>query len=339
MMRPMIDDALGRTALVTGGAGFLGSHIVAQLRAAGVRVRVLALPDEPLGDLARTDDVEIVRGDIRSPDDCRRACEGMATVFHAAAMYSAWVADPEAMYRVNVGGTFHVLEAARQAGAAKIIVTASVVALGRPAAETLGDEHTRYDAWDLDFPYSRSKHLSMQLALDFAAWGTDVRVVCPAIVVGPGDRTPTPSGRLVLALAKGKAPGYTAGGAAYVDVRDAAAGHLAAARLGRAGETYVLSAHNLDNAAFVRAVAEAAGRRPILLPIPLPAALAWAGVLETIAAKRGTIPDVTRTFLRYGKKRSFFTSTKAERELGLTFRPFAETLADALAWFRERGMV
>ena len=87
-MPAMIDDALGRTALVTGGAGFLGSHIVAQLRAAGVRVRVLALPDEPLGDLAG-DDVEIVRGDIRSPDDCRRATEGMDTVFHAAAMYSA----------------------------------------------------------------------------------------------------------------------------------------------------------------------------------------------------------------------------------------------------------
>jgi dihydroflavonol-4-reductase len=263
----------------------------------------------------------------------------MDTVFHAAAMYSAWVADPEAMYRVNVGGTFHVLEAARRAGATKIVVTASVVALGRPAPGTLGDEHTTYDAWDLDFPYSRSKHLAMQLALDFAAWGTDVRVVCPGIVVGPGDRGPTPSGRLVLALAKGEAPGYTQGGAAYVDVRDAAAGHLAAARRGRAGESYVLAAHNLDNAAFVRAVANAAGRRAILLPIPLPAALAWAGVLETIAAARGTIPDVTRTFLRYGAKASAFASTKAQDELGLAFRPFAETLADALAWFREHDMI
>lgn len=325
-------------ALVTGAPGFLGSHIVAQLLDAGVRVRALALPDEPLTNLDGKA-VELLRGDVRSPADCRRAVEGVDIVFHAAAVYSAWVADPEAMYRVNLGGTFHVLEAARRAGVSKTIVTASVVALGRPTPGSIGDEHTRYDAWDLDFPYGRSKHLAMQLALDFAAWDMDVRVVCPGIVVGPGDRAPTPSGRLVLALAKGNAPGYTRGGAAYVDVRDAAAAHLAVARRGRAGETYVVAAHNLDNAAFVRAVASAAGRRPILVPIPLSAALGWARVLETIAARRGTTPDVTRTFLRYGATPSFFTSAKATTELGLEFRPFDETLRDALAWFREHGML
>jgi dihydroflavonol-4-reductase len=330
-------ETLGERALVTGGAGFLGSHVVAQLVRRGVRVRVLALPAEPLDNLADLD-VEVVRGDIRSPDDCRNAVHGVDTVFHVAAMYSAWVKDPEAMYRVNVGGTFHVLEAARREGVGKTIVTASVVALGRPPQGTIGDESTQYDGWALDFPYGRSKHLAMQLALDVAAWGTDVRVVCPAVVLGPGDRGPTPSGRLVLALAAGKAPGYTKGGASYVDVRDAAAGHLAAATRGRAGEIYVLSGHDLSNAALVRAVAEAAGRRPLLLPVPQRLALAWAGVLETLADRRGTIPDVTRTFLRYGSREAFFSSAKATAELGVHFRPIEETLRDAVAWFRAREM-
>ncbi|HET6584447.1 MAG TPA: SDR family NAD(P)-dependent oxidoreductase, partial [Nannocystaceae bacterium] len=150
---------LGRTALVTGAPGFLGSHIAAQLLDAGVHVRALALPDEPLTNLAGKD-VEIVRGDVRSAADCRRAVAGVDTVFHAAAMYSAWVRDPEAMYRVNVGGTFHVLEAARRAGVGKTIVTASVVALGRPVPGSIGDERTAYDGWELDFPYGRSKHLA-----------------------------------------------------------------------------------------------------------------------------------------------------------------------------------
>ncbi len=330
-------DGIGRAALVTGGAGFLGSHVVAQLHQAGVAVRVLALPDEPTTEIDGT--VEIVRGDIRSPQDCARAVAGMDTVFHVAAMYAGWVTDPEAMYRTNVGGTFHVLEAARREGVGKIIVTASVVAIGRPPEGAIGDETTRYDGWALDFPYGRSKHLAMQLALDVAAWGTDVRVVCPAVVIGPGDRTPTPSGRLVLALARGKAPGYTAGGASYVDVRDAAAGHLAAATRGKPGETYVLAGHDLDNASLVRTIATAAGRRPLLVPVPQAAALAWAGMLEAIAIRRGTIPDVTRTFLRYGSRRAFFSGAKAMRELGITYRPLADTVADALAWFRTARML
>ena len=329
-------DGLGRSALVTGAPGFLGSHVVRQLCTAGVRVRALALPDEPLDNLAGLD-VEVIRGDVRSPADCRRAVEGIDTVFHGAAIYAAWVPDPEAMYRVNVGGTFHVLEAARRAGVRTSVLTASIVALGRPRPGTIGDERTSYGDWDIDFHYSRSKHLAMQLALDMAAWGLDVRVVCPGVLVGPGDRAPTPSGRLVLALARGEAPGYTPGGASYVDVRDAAAAHLAAARRGRAGETYVVAGHHLDNAQLVKAVAKACGRRPLLLPVPQRIALAWAGLLEAIATRRGTTPDLTRVFVRYGAQRSFFSSDKAITELGVRFRPIADSFADALAWFREHG--
>jgi dihydroflavonol-4-reductase len=297
----------------------------------------MALPDEPLDNLEGLD-VEVIRGNVLSVDDAKRVTEGIDTVYHAAAIYESWAPDPGPMYRVNLQGTFNILEAARRAEVHRVVYTASVAALGRPAPGQLGDEDTPYEAWDIDFPYSRSKYLSMLLAQEFAAWGLDVRIVCPGVVIGPGDRAPTPSGRLILAVAKGKAPGYSAGGISYVDVRDAAAGHLAAARLGQPGETYVVGGHNLDNKAFLTAVGRICGHRLRPRKVPMALARAWATALEQLAVRRGKKPELTRVFLDYASRECFFDSGKAKRELGVSFRPFEDTVRDAVADFRRRGL-
>lgn len=323
-------------ALVTGAPGFLGSHITGQLRAAGVRVRAMAMADEPLDGIAGLD-VEVVRGDVLHREDVERAVDGVDTVFHAAAIYESWAPDPGPMYRVNLSGTFNVLEAARRAGVDKVIHTASIVAIGRPHVGEVADEDTRYRDWDLDFAYGRSKHLSMLIAQDFATWGLDVRIVCPGIIVGPGDRRPTPSGRLVLGIARGKTPGYADGGASYVDVRDAAAGHLAAAVRGRAGDRYLVTAHNLSNRDLVATVARTAGRPVRAIRIPTPVARSYIRVLEAFAERRGDRPDLTRTFFDYGLREAFYDNAKARQELQLRFRPFEETVRDALEDFRRRG--
>lgn len=323
-------------ALVTGAPGFLGAHLVEALVQRGVRVRGWARPGEPRDHLP--EDVEIIEGDVRDPATAQRAVQGIDTVFHAAAIYESWAPDPTLMYDVNLRGTFNVLEAARQAGA-RVVQTASIVALGRPAPGTLGDEDTPYDAWDLDFPYSRSKYHSMRLAEDFAAWGLDVRIVCPGYVMGPGDRTPTPSGQLLIALAQGKAPGYTPGGVAYVDVRDAALGHVAAAEHGRPGRRYVVAAHNLDNKALLQVVARAAGRRALAVRLPRPVVRGAAAALQRLAVARGQRPDLATVMLEYGMRECFYDNRRAREELGLRFRPFEDTVADALAWFREAGML
>ncbi len=326
-------------ALVTGGAGFLGSAVVRKLCEQQARVRVLALPNESLDNLEGLD-VEVVRGNLLSPKDCLTASEGMEHVYHCGAIYKDYMADPSPMYQVNMRGTFNMLEASRRNNVAKVVYTASVVALGRPDEGELADENTPYEAWDLNFHYSRTKHLSMLTALDFANFGLDVRIVCPAVVLGPGDITPTPSGKLIVNICNGRAPAYTPGGFCYVDVRDAAKVHLLAAEKGAAGQIYIASGHNLDNEAFSRAVIAASGLdlpRPHRVPGFLAqAALSGINFAATVAGKE---PEVTREYMSYALKAGYYSNAKATRELGATFRPIEETLDDAIAYFRSRGLV
>jgi dihydroflavonol-4-reductase len=302
-----------------------------------VKVRGWGRPGEPRDNLKDLP-VEIIEGDVRDPDCARAAVQGIDTVFHAAAVYETWAPDPTLMYDVNLRGTFNVLEAARRVGA-RVVYTASIVALGRPAPGKLADEDTPYEAWEVDFPYSRSKYLSMRLAEDFAAWGLDVRIVCPGYVMGPGDRTPTPSGQLLLALAQGKAPGWTPGGVAYVDVRDAAEGHVRAAERGEAGRRYVVAGHNIDNKALLQIVSRAAGRRGVAVRLPRPVVIAAARVMQRMALAQGKRPDLAVPMLAFGMRECFFDNRRAREELDLRFRPFEDTVADSLAWFREVGML
>lgn len=324
-------------ALVTGGFGFLGSWIVRQLLGDGVAVRVLALPGEPRGNL-RGHSVEVVEGDVRDVATCARAAAGVDTVFHAAAIYDDWAPNPTRMYEVNMRGTFNVLEASRRAGVERVVYTASIVSLGRPAPGALADEDTPYEAWGLDFPYSRSKYHSRELAESFAAWGLDVRVVCPAIVLGPSDLRPTPSGKLILNIAGGAAPpAYFDGGAAYVDVRDAAAVHLLAAARGQPGQRDIAAAHNLTNLDLVRAIQRACGKRRRLAKLPIAVARTVAIGYEIQARRTGKPPLFSRDFFEYCLRPSYCDNRRAREELGASFRSLDETLADALADFRERG--
>lgn len=328
-----------KQALVTGGCGFLGSSIVRSLLDRGVGVRVLALPQEPTSNVDGLE-VEVVRGDIMSVDDCRASVAGVDTVFHAAAIYKAWMPDPTKMYEVNDSGTFNVLSAAREAGVAKIVYTASIVSIGRPEPGRLADEQTPYEAWDIDFPYSRAKYHSREIAEDFARWGLDVRVVCPGIVLGPRDIVPTPSGQLIVdVLAGDNPPVYVDGGANYVDVRDVAEVHALAAERGRSGERYLATGTNLRNLEFLQTINRVAGRSRRYHRIPTRVAQAFVNAMEAQARRTGTPPPMTRNFLDYSLKPGFFTNAKAVRELGATFRPVDDTIRDAIAWFRERGML
>jgi dihydroflavonol-4-reductase len=325
-----------KRALVTGGCGFLGSSIVKALLGRGVTVRVLALQNEPTDNVDGLD-VEIVRGNVLSNDDATMAVDGMDTVFHAAAIYKAWMPDPSPMYSVNSSGTFNMLEAARRAGVGRVVYTASMVALGRPAPGTVGDESTPYEAWDLDFAYSRAKYHSRVLAEDFARWGLDLCVVCPGVVLGPGDIAPTPSGKLIINTLKGGPPVYTNGGASYVDVRDAAEVHVLAAEKGRRGERYLATAHNLSSLELLEAITMAGGKKKRFFKVPEGIARRVVSAMEAQAVKTGKEPLLSRNFFEYSLRPSYYTNLKATRELGAKFRPFDETLRDAIAYFRQRG--
>lgn len=325
--------------LVTGGCGFLGSAITRQLVARGKDVRVFAVPGESRENLGELD-VEIVEGDVRSRADAERAVAGMDTVFHAAAIYSDWAPDPSLMYDVNLRGTFNVLEAARRAGVEKVVYTASMVSVGRPEPGQWGDEDTKYEAWALDFPYSRSKFFSRELAEYFADWNLDVRVVCPGIVFGPGDLRPTPSGQLIVTSITTPGPAiWFDGGASFVDVRDAAECHVLAAEKGQKGERYLATAHNLTNEELVQAVLRVTGSERRMLKLPVGVARTIARAMDVQARRSGKPPLLARDFFEYSLKPSFYRNDKARRELGARFRPLEETIRDAVDYFRQRGMI
>lgn len=326
--------------MVTGGCGFLGSWIVRQLtEEEGCEVRVFAVPGESRENIADLD-VEVIEGDVRSRSDVEAAVRGIDTVFHAAAVYQDFAPDPTLMYDVNLRGTFYVLEAARRAEVETVVYTASIVSLGRPEPGHTANEETPYECWDLDFPYSRSKLHSREIAEYFAAWDMDVRIVCPSIVLGPGDLRPTPSGELIVKSFQPGLPGlHCEGGGNYVDVRDAARAHILAVREGRPGERYIASNINLTNRELIETILRVSGTQKPSIAIPVAVARSLAGVMDFAARKTGEPPLLAKDFLEYSLRPSFYRNDKARRELGASFRPIEETIADAVAYFRDRGLI
>lgn len=325
-------------ALVTGGCGFLGSSIVRGLLERKETVRILAQPNEPTTNVDGLD-VEIMRGNVLDRATAERAVSGVSTVYHAAAIYKDWMPDPTVMYDVNMRGTFNMLEASRRAGVSRVVYTASVVSLGRPEKGTLGDENTPYEAWSLDFAYSRSKYHSRVLAEDFARWGLDVRIVCPGAIFGPGDIAPTPSGKIIVNVLREGRGAYYEGGGSYVDVRDAAAVHVLAAEKGHPGERYIATAHNLTNRELLEAIFRVAGKTPRMVKVPYLVTLGLMKSLERRAARRNEEPPMASVMLEYSRKAFVYSNRKAVTELGAHFRPIDETIRDAIDYFRKRGLL
>jgi dihydroflavonol-4-reductase len=324
--------------LVTGATGFVGSAVARTLIARGHTLRALARPGSNRRNLGGVS-VEIAEGDLTDAPSLTRAVAGCRYVFHVAADYRLWVPDPEAMLRTNVEGTRALMQAALEAGVERVVHTSSVAALGL-TGDGPGDETTPVSEQDMIGPYKRSKFLAEQLVLGMVR---DHRlpavVVNPSTPVGPRDIKPTPTGRMIADAAAGRMPAYLDTGLNIVHVDDVAEGHALALERGRIGENYILGGENLSLAALFGMVAEIAGRRPPRLR--LSEGVLWPVALasEGLARMAGIEPLVTRDHLRMARKKMWFSSAKAEHELGYRFRPAREALADAVAWFREHGMV
>jgi dihydroflavonol-4-reductase len=325
-----------KRSLVTGGTGFVGANLVRELLADGDRVRVLARPG---GDRRALEgcEVEIVEGDLLDPASVRRSVAGMERVYHVAADYRLWARDPSALFRANVDGTRHVLQAAMSAGAARIVYTSTVGALGIPKDGTPGDETTPVSLADMVGPYKASKFVAEEVARELAARGAPVVIVNPSAPVGPWDVKPTPTGQMIVDFLRGRMVASLDTGLNLAHVRDVARGHILAAERGRVGERYVLGHVNLSLLDIFRALARLTG-----LPAPrfrVPYALAWlaAAGMEGVARLTGDAPAVPLTAVRMARKRMFFSADKAVRELGLPQTSAETALGDAVEWFVARG--
>jgi len=327
------------TSLVTGGAGFIGGHLVRELIARGDAVRVLDIdPGEEL-----PPEAEVVRGSVTDPASVKAATKGVARVFHLAANANLWARRGDEFEAVNHQGTRHVLEAARESGAERVVVTSSeVVFVGRSTSRRpmSVDETTHLSRGEMLGPYCRSKHAAEAAALSAAREGLPVVVVNPTLPIGPGDRRPTPPSRMLLGLLNGRTPAVIACVLNFIDVRDAAIGHVLAAERGRPGERYILNAESLDMRAFVALVGEITGAPMPRRTVPYPVAFAAAAIDEFMSDHiTHRQPTAPLTGVRLAHHPVRFSAEKAVRELGLPTRPLRDSLTDAITWLAGRGLV
>jgi dihydroflavonol-4-reductase len=325
-------------ALVTGGTGFVGANVVRELLRDGATVRVLVRRSSDRRALAGLS-IETVEGDLTDRRSLDRAVAGAATVFHVAADYRLWARDPRELFRANVDGTRAVLEAAAQAGARRIVYTSTVGALGIPKDGTPGTEDTPVALADMVGPYKASKFLAEQAAVELARAGVPVVIVNPSAPIGPWDVKPTPTGQMVVDFLAGRMFATVDTGLNIVHVRDVARGHLLAAERGRVGERYVLGHENLSLGEIGTILAGFSGRRAPWLRVPYAVAWCSAVCFEALARVSGGTPKVPLPAVRMAKKRMYFSSAKAVRELGLPQTPAREALYDAATWFVEHGYV
>lgn len=322
--------------LLTGASGFIGSHVSAELSAHGADVRAFCRTEPPALAQAR----EWHAGDVRDRAAVLAAATGCDAVIHAAALYSYARADRGAMWAVNVEGTRNVLEACARRRVAQVVVTSSSATCGpvpgRPACEL--DVPPR---WERTVPYKRTKLAAERLALRAAADGAAVVCVNPTTVVGPGDRQPTPSGKMVRDLVAGRMRGYLrCAGLNVVAVADVARGHRLALERGRPGQRYILGGEDLWLRDAFAAALRAVGGRPPRLPLPWWPVYAAAVVAEGLSRVVGREPALlVRDEVRLARLPLFFTSGKARAELGYRPRPAAAALAAAARWFAAQALI
>ena len=326
------------TTLVTGVSGFVGSAVARALLAAGEPVRALVRPGSARG-LPADLPLEPAVGDLDDPRSLARAVAGCSALFHVAADYRLWVPEPEAMYRTNVAGTRALLVAAAEAGVRRIVYTSSVATLGLRADASPADETTPSALDDMIGHYKRSKYLAEVAVRELIErHGLPAVIVNPSAPVGPRDGRPTPTGRMVLEAARGRMPAYVDTGLNVVHVEDVAAGHLLAFERGGVGERYILGGHNLALGEILTLIARLVGRRPPGFRLPSGALMPIAVLAEALARlRRSGEPLVTTDGVRMARKWMYFSSEKAERDLGYRVRPAETAFRDAIDWYRGRG--
>jgi dihydroflavonol-4-reductase len=240
------------------------------------------------------------------------------------------------MFDVNVTGTQNLLFACQRAGVERVVYTSSIAALGlhpdRPS-----DEETEFNQVRQANDYVLSKWLSEEVARGFARQGLPVVIASPAFPFGARDVGPTPTGKILLDVVKGKYPGYFDAGFNVVDVEDVARGHLLAEEKGQPGRRYLLSGTNMTMKEFMVLVARLAGVRVKLRRIPIALACWYGDWLDRRADKVQRPPLLSGRSLRYASQNLYYDNSRTRAELGLELTPIETSIRRALEWFREHG--
>ncbi len=328
----------GMSILVTGGTGFVGAAVVRALNARGEQPRCLVRRGSDRRNLEGLA-VDPVEGDLADGESLDAALRGCHALFHIAADYRIWVRRPAAMLQTNVQGTRRLMELALRHGVQRVVYTSSVAVLGKAAASAPADEETPVRLDDMVGVYKRSKYLAeAEVRRLQREKGLPVVIVNPSTPIGPGDVKPTPTGRMVVAAARGRIPAFVETGLNVVHVNDVAEGHLQAYEKGVLGERYVLGGENLRLGEILAQVAALRGAPAPRLRLPRRPLFPLAYAVEGWARLAGgPEPLLTVDGLKMAAKPMYFTSAKARQALGYGPRPACEALEDAVGWFERQG--
>ena len=324
--------------LITGASGFVGSAVLRLLIQKGHAVRALVRPNSDRRNLDGLV-VETVIGDLTDPASLGPALAGCDALFHVAADYRLWVPKSAGMYATNVVGTRELMLAALRAGVKRIVYTSSVATLGLISDGSPADEETPSTLDNMIGHYKRSKYLAEAEVKRLAETeNLPVVIVNPSTPIGPRDIKPTPTGRMVLDAATGRMPAYVDTGLNVVHVDDVATGHLLAFEHGTVGRRYILGGENLTLREILQRIGAITGHPPPRWRLPhnliLPIGYLMEGWTKLVGSGE---PLVTVNGVRLAKKRMFFSSSRAERELGYQARPVDEAFRDAIDWFHQNG--
>lgn len=325
--------------LVTGGAGFLGTHLVTQLLEAGESVRVLERPGACVDHLPR-ERIELVSADIRDEPAVQKATRNCEYVYHLAADPNLWRRDRQEFDKINHLGAVHVMRAALDNGAKRILYTSTESILSSRNSEIGFVEELRLNANDMVGPYCLSKYHAEKEVFRMVEEGAPIVVVSPTLPVGPGDRLQTPPTRMSLAFCRGELPGYLECKLNFIDARDVALGMILAMQKGRTGIRYLLGAENLHLSDWLNILSAETQQ-----PLPrwkVPYSLAFfAACFSELWADHvsGKMPMATITGVRLTRRNMFFDSSASLEELGLHPRPIRESARDAIAWYQSQGLL
>ncbi len=312
---------------MTGATGLVGAAVVRHLLGEGVNVRILRRASSRLDQLGEAAlRVEHAIGDVTDPDSVREAVRGAGAVFHVAGVVAMGAAERRLVWDVNARGSAHVVNACLAEGVESLVHTSSIAALGRPEAGGVLDETAVWRPSRANTAYAESKRGGEREALRGAAEGLRAVVLNPALVFGPG-RADEGTNQLVQRVAAGRVPAAPPGGTAVVDVEDVAAAHVAAWTKGVSGERYILAAESLSWTELLATLARAFGVAPPRRVAPAWALWAAGAASEALQALGGPAAGLTRDGARASAGRFAYSAEKARRELGVAFRPFAETAA------------
>ncbi len=315
---------------LTGATGFVGSNLARLLVDQGEELRCLVRPGNPAKNLVGVP-FQKVEGCLEDEALLGEALGGVDLVIHAAALVSFERKDRDLLYRVNVEGSARVARLAREAGVSRFLHVSSVSAIGYSEGPKVLDEGSPYNFGCLKIPYCDTKRAAEEAVLIEVHKGLDGVIVNPSSILGPGDRRKA-EGSLLQAVQKRRLPFLPPGGVNMVDIRDVLSGILLALEHGVRGERYILGGENLHGADLIRRIARIAQVPPPQHSLPRPLARAFSGFATLWDFVHPMRPPLTPQILRLSTRYLWYSSQKAEREIGYAPYPIDMAIKMAFDW-------